>query len=99
MTAMMTTTREQLTSTWLVAASMSWATRWGRATAAIQIIFQSTSNSRIGSMRMGYRSPRNASSDMAVSRQATTPSDTGRDAALCTRIGHLTMASPTPMNA
>ena len=43
--------------------------------------FQITSNSRIGSIRTGYLSPRNASSDMAVSRQATTPSITGSDRA------------------
>src|SRR4051812_30330019 len=78
MTAMMMTTKEQLNSTSPVAALMSSATRWGRATAAIQMTFQVTLNSRIGSIRMGYLSPRNARSDMAVSRQATTPSYTER---------------------
>lgn len=65
-------------------------------TAATQIAFQATSNSRVGSIRTGCRSPRNARSDMAVNnRQMTTPSITGRDRATWMRIGHVTMASPT----
>jgi hypothetical protein len=45
------------------------------------------------------REPRNARSDMAVSRQVTTPSINGRDAASWMRSGHSTIASPTPINA
>ena len=59
------------------------AIKWGMATAAIPITFQVTSNGRIGDVWTAYLSPRNARSDMAVSRQMTTPSITGRDRASC----------------
>jgi hypothetical protein len=39
-------------------------------------------------IRTGYLSRRNARSDMAVSRQVTTPSITGRDAAFWMRSGY-----------
>ena len=49
-------------------------------------------------IRTGYLSRRNARSDMAVSRQVTTPSITGRDAASWMRSGYLMIASPAPVN-
>ena len=49
----------------------------GMAITAIQCTVQATSNSGIGSIRTRCLSPRNARSDMAVSRQVPTPSITG----------------------
>jgi hypothetical protein len=69
MTAMMMTTKKQLNNTWRVAAFMS-SDQAGMAITAIQSIFEAMSKSKLGSVRTGYLSSRNARSDMAVSRPA-----------------------------
>jgi hypothetical protein len=58
----------------------------GDATAGASSVPATT---RVFGNRTGYLSPRNASSDMAVSRQVSTASITGRDGA-SKRMGHLT---------
>ena len=71
----------------------------GMAITAIQCTVQATSNSGIGSIRTRCLSPRNARSDMAVSRQVPTPVHYRGDAASWMRGSHLTITSPIPMNA
>jgi hypothetical protein len=66
---MMMTTKKQLNNTWRVAAFMS-SDQAGMAITAIQSIFEAMSKSKLGSVRTGYLSSRNARSDMAVTRPA-----------------------------
>ena len=77
------TTKEQLNSTPRVAAFMSWGDQVGDGARCDPDHLPGDLDGRIGSVWTAYLSPRNARSDMAVSRQMTTPSITGRDCASC----------------
>ena len=93
----MMTTKEQLNNTSRVAAFMSSETRgYGDRSDPHHLPGHlEHQDQQLG----GISEPEERQSDMAVSRQVTTPSITGRDGASWTRRGHLMMASPTPMNA